>query len=267
MKPDRPYIIAELAQSHGGSIGQALLLMEACAKSGATAVKFQDHRWEYAKAEHPPTVDHLLTLGRGAETRFEYLERCQFRTEDWHWLRDAAHYFGLDFIVSPFSVDAARDLSDLVDCWKVASGQVNNSEMQSVMAENGKPVFISHGLHCEEKTFGIIWRGPVIHMACTSMYPTPPEAWHVRYLDYQGYSDHSPPGSTASVLAMSSEDSGAEFFERHIHPGKYTYHNDRVCSLDPDQFADYCRDLRNAWTALHEPKTPDLEAMKGYFLK
>jgi N,N'-diacetyllegionaminate synthase len=261
MNPARPYIIAELAQSHGGSIGQALLLMQAIAEAGATAVKFQDHRWEESPAEHPPSNDPLLDLGRDAETRFEYLERGQFRTEEWHWLRDKAHDLGLDFIVSPFSVDAARDLVDLVDCWKVASGQVLNHEMHTVMQHSGKPVLWSRGLSPELPKC----RLNPIYFACTSTYPNPPKTWKVEDSAYEeGYSDHSEPGSTASVMALSL---GAHYFERHVHPGAWTYHNDRLVSLDPGQFADYVRDLKNAWVALHEAETPDVEAMKGYFLK
>jgi N-acetylneuraminate synthase/N,N'-diacetyllegionaminate synthase len=100
------YIIAEQGSVADGSLGNALRLIEECAKAGADATKLQDHRFEKIKGDPP------WFTGVG-EQRGDYLKRTSFNQEQWREIREAATFWNVDLIVSPFSVEAVRLLEEL----------------------------------------------------------------------------------------------------------------------------------------------------------
>lgn len=264
-----PYIIAELGQSHGGCPGQALMLAEACAQAGANAVKFQDHRWGVPKAEHPPSEDYLLELPRKLVARPEYLERRMFQTDVWDVLAHEVKALGADFIVSPFSATAAEEQADRVTAWKVASGQVTNEPMLRVMAETSKRVFWSNGMDLAEPPEWLTAKCDVVRMACTSSYPMHPRVWLNWDAGVAGFSDHSHfrYGANAALLYLAR---GVRYFERHVHPGLHTFHNDREVSLTPQELVRYVGALQMAAEALESEhdeavRAEEVAPARGYF--
>lgn len=118
------YIIAEIGQTHEGSVNQCIAFIDAIKKAGANAVKFQMH---IADEESSPNEEWRTKFSFQDATRYDYWKRMEFSLQQWQTIRNYAKEKKLDFICSPFSEKAVDYLSLLnVDAWKVGSGEVTS---------------------------------------------------------------------------------------------------------------------------------------------
>src|SRR5439155_15771474 len=109
--PGQPcFVVAEVAQAHDGSLGTAHAYIDAAARAGADAVKFQTH---IAAAESTPGEPWRVKFSLQDASRYEYWKRMEFTEEQWVGLKTHADQRGLKFISSPFSMEA-EDLLDRV---------------------------------------------------------------------------------------------------------------------------------------------------------
>src|SRR4051812_43471362 len=69
------FIIAEVAQAHDGSLGMAHAFIDAAARTGADAIKFQTH---IASAESTPSEPWRIKFSSQDETRYDYWKRMEF---------------------------------------------------------------------------------------------------------------------------------------------------------------------------------------------
>ena len=235
-------VIAEVAQSHDGSLGMAHAFIDAAARAGADAIKFQTH---IASAESTPSEPWRKPFSAQDATRLDYWRRMEFSEEGWHELRKHAQERELLFLSSPFSL-AALELLDRVGVagWKVASGEINNHAMLDQMADTGLPVMLSTGMSQEEEIQASVERirargVPLAVLQCTSMYPCPPEwvgvdlipRFRERFACAVGLSDHSAtiyPGLAAATL-------GVEVLEVHLTLSREMFGPDVIASLTPGE--------------------------------
>src|SRR5262247_2170521 len=68
-------IVAEVAQAHDGSLGTAHAFIDACARAGADAIKFQTH---IAAAESTPGEPWRVKFSRQGASRYDYWKRMAF---------------------------------------------------------------------------------------------------------------------------------------------------------------------------------------------
>src|SRR5215467_9214956 len=134
-------IVAEVAQAHDGSLGTAHAFIDACARAGADAIKFQTH---IAAAESSPGEPWRIKFSRQDASRYDYWKRMEFTEEQWAGLALHAKERGLIFLSSPFSSEAMDLLDRLgMEAWKVGSGEIGNTPLIQRMAKTGKPVLLS----------------------------------------------------------------------------------------------------------------------------
>src|SRR6059058_4469528 len=116
-QPDaRCLIVGEVAQAHDGSLGTAHAFIDACARAGADAIKFQTH---IATAESTPGEPWRVKFSRQDASRYDYWKRMEFTEEQWHGLKHHADERGLLFLSSPFSMEAVELLERVgVAAWK-----------------------------------------------------------------------------------------------------------------------------------------------------
>src|SRR5271167_597036 len=125
--PNSCLIIGEVAQAHDGSLGTAHAYIDAIARSGAKAVKFQTH---IAAAESTPGEPWRIRFSYQDASRYAYWKRMEFTEEQWSGLKRHAEEKGLEFLSSPFSIEAAKMLQRIgVRAWKVASGEISNTPL------------------------------------------------------------------------------------------------------------------------------------------
>lgn len=119
-----PFIIAEVAKSHEGSLGQAMAFIDIAADCGASAVKFQTHIASEESTIHEPW---RVKFSLQDSSRYNYWERMSFPKSWWQLLKERADEKSLVFLSSPFSVKAVEWLDDLnIPAWKLASDELDN---------------------------------------------------------------------------------------------------------------------------------------------
>src|SRR5215813_14314155 len=89
------YIVAEIAQAHDGSLGTAHAFIDACARAGADAIKFQTH---IAAAESTPGEPWRVKFSRQDASRYDYWKRMEFTEEKCHGLKQHADESGIQFL-------------------------------------------------------------------------------------------------------------------------------------------------------------------------
>lgn len=222
-KEQRCLIVCEVAQNHDGSFGMAHSFIDAIAKTGADAVKFQTH---IAAAESTSAEPWRVPFSVQDASRYDYWKRMEFSEEQWQGLRRHAQEVGLEFISSPFSIEAVDLLSRVgVTAWKVASGEVTDDPMLERMAKTGLPILLSTGMSPVKEIDHAVQRIksaglPLMVLQCTSSYPCPAEKiglnlipfFRERYGCSVGLSDHS--GAIYAGLAAAAK--GIEGLEVHV---------------------------------------------------
>jgi N,N'-diacetyllegionaminate synthase len=250
-------VVAEVGMAHDGSLGMAHAYIDAVAKAGAEAVKFQRHRPEDGGSWR------LRPAYCQDETRNDYWRRTAFEDDQWRSLAWHAQEVGLIFLCSAFSIESAAALVPLVPAWKIASGQIANTRMVEYMVVSGKPAIISTGMATDHELDEVAAR--FIHrviLHSTSLYPTPIEQvdlWRIRRLSARynapaGLSDHS--GTIWPALAAATM--GAAMVEVHVTFSREAYGPDTASSITISELAQLCEGIR----AIRQAQQPvDREAL------
>lgn len=222
--PGHPcFVIAEIAQGHDGSLGTAHAYIEAIARTGADAIKFQTH---IAAAESTPSEPFRVRFSPQDDTRYAYWKRMEFSEKQWRDLADHATNQGLIFLSTPFSQEAMELLDRIgTPAWKVGSGEVTNHPLIERMARTGKPILLSSGMSKWKELDAAIATirsvdTPFAVFQCTTAYPCHPERLGLnlipvirdRYRSPVGLSDHS--GTIFSGLAATAL--GVNMLEVHV---------------------------------------------------
>jgi N,N'-diacetyllegionaminate synthase len=237
--PDAPcLIVGEIAQAHDGSLGMAHAYIDAVARAGADAVKFQTH---IASAESSPEEPFRVKFSQQDTTRYDYWKRMEFTPEQWAGLAEHAREKSLLFLSSPFSEEAIDLLNELdMPAWKVASGEVNNPLLWERILKTRLPIILSTGMSTFEEidqSVGLIKSNQVAFavLQCTSKYPVLPEEiglnliphFRSRYSCPVGLSDHS--GKLYAGLAAATL--GANIIEVHVTFNREMFGPDVQASL------------------------------------
>jgi N,N'-diacetyllegionaminate synthase len=254
------FIIAEIAQAHDGSLGMAHAYIDAVAKTGCNAIKFQTHIAEAESSIHEP---FRVKFSKQDASRFDYWKRMEFSIKEWKELKAHCDLVGLEFMSSPFS-NAAVDLLEEVGVkrYKVGSGEVNNFVLLNKIAQTKKPVIISSGMSSFnelDKTINFLKSKNVDYsiLQCTTSYPTEPAQFGLnviqelknRYKVPVGFSDHSS-SIEACIAAITL---GAEILEFHVVFNKEMFGPDVKASLTMEETTTLVKALKNIETAIQTP--------------
>ncbi len=255
-----PYLIAEIAQAHDGSLGTAHAYIDAVAKTGVSAIKFQMHIAEAESSEFEP---FRVNFSYEDATRFDYWKRMEFSAWQWRGLKDHCDQVGLDFICSPFSLKAVDELEKLnVSCYKIGSGEVTNLLLLEKIAQTKRPVIISSGMsnykELDQAVAVFKMNGTDITvLQCTTAYPTTPEQYGLnvmselrsRYQVRVGFSDHSAQIHTGiAAIAL-----GAEVLEFHVVFHNQSFGPDAAASLSLEQTSALVTSADAIYKSLHTP--------------
>lgn len=194
------FVVAEVAQAHDGSLGTAHAYIDAAARAGADAVKFQTH---LAHAESTPGEPFRVKFSKQDASRYDYWKRMEFTEAQWAGLKEHCDEKNVAFLSSPFSMQAVELLTRVgVPAWKVGAGEVNNLPMLEKLRATGKPVILSSGMSAwseMDAAVEAVGKGNCAVLQCTTSYPCPPEKLglnviaqlRARYGTPVGLSDHS----------------------------------------------------------------------------
>ena len=246
------YVIAEVGQAHDGSLGFAHSFVDIAAKRGADAVKFQMH---IASAESSAFESWRVKFSQQDDDRYSYWKRMEFTADQWSGLKSHCDEVGVDFLCSPFSIEAVNVLQQMgVKDFKIASGETTNFLMLDLINSIAERIYLSSGMSDVDETSQALTRFDdsekrVAVLQCQSRYPVPlAECGANEMADLRekfpghvlGLSDHS--GSVLPSLYAFTQ--GARVFEVHICLHKEQFGPDTSSSLTPDEFESLVESLR-----------------------
>ena len=217
------FVIAEVAQSHDGSLDLAHTYIDAAADAGANAIKFQAH---IASEESTLDENFRVKFSSQDKTRYDYWKRMEFSFDEWKQLIAHAETRGLVFLCSPFSLAAVSMLQKLgVVGWKIGAGEVASSLLLDHLKKLNQPLLLSTGMIDWEEIDAIVSdlrlsSSPFALFQCTSKYPTPIEEVGINIISQLkskyncpvGLSDHS--GNPFVAIAAASQ--GCHLLEVHV---------------------------------------------------
>jgi N-acetylneuraminate synthase len=258
MKVNKTFIIAEIAQAHEGSLGIAHSYIDALAKTGVDAIKFQTH---IANAESSVFEAFRVNFSYEDVTRMEYWKRMEFTLEQWKGLKDHCDHVGVEFMSSPFSCAAVDLLEEIgVLRYKIGSGELNNYLMLHKIVATGKPIILSSGMsdYSElEQTINFLlpFGNELSLLQCTTAYPTVPSQWGLGEIKkltdkFQipiGFSDHSA-GIVAPLAAVAM---GASIIEFHVVFNKEMFGPDAKASLTIEETKELVNGVRSIEASIH----------------
>lgn len=255
-------IVAELSANHGNDLSLALETVEAFATAGADAIKVQTFRPESLcmNIHNDYFGPRKKGLWKGKTLWEIYSEGAL--PYDWHWqIQEVCKKRGIEFFSSPFDLNAVDFLSAMnIPRYKIASMEINDLPLIRKAASQGKPMIISTGLgdvQDVERAVDACFKvgnNDVTLLKCTSSYPaTLSEANLLTIPDMAkrfgvsvGVSDHT----LGFVVPVLSVGLGATFIEKHVVLDKTRNTLDAAFSMDPAEFLNMVKRVREAEEAL-----------------
>ena len=244
----RPYIIAEAGVNHNGSVEMALEIIECAADAGADCVKFQAFSAEQLVTEDAPKASYQYDPHNPSQSQYEMLKNLELGPDNFALLAEHCKRFQIDFLVTPFSIEWAKQLLDYnVSAFKVSSSHVTSLDFLEKLGSLNLPVILSTGMSdLDEVAAAVSVLSHVNKLAlmhCVSLYPTPFDKANLRAIrtlskEFKvptGFSDHTMETITGALAVAA----GAVILEKHFTLDKDLPGPDHACSLTPDDLQQY----------------------------
>jgi len=142
------YIIAEAGVNHNGSRDMAFQLVEAAAKAGADAVKFQTFRAENLVTKVAQKASYQKQTTDGDESQFSMLKQLELTHEIHRELIGYCQDKGIDFLSTAFDSESlgflVKDLG--LSTLKISSGEITNGPLLLEYALTGCDLILSTGM-------------------------------------------------------------------------------------------------------------------------
>ena len=246
-------IIAEVAQGFEGNFQQSKLLIKAAAKSGANSVKFQ---LVYADELATPSYKY-----------FNLFKNLEMDENNWRELKTYADELGINLYLDIFglkSLSLAEKIN--VEVVKIHGTDITNINLLSSLSKSKvKKIIIGvGGAEWQEikKAILILKNKELIILLGFQGYPTKTDTNQLERLKYLknkikkinsnfkiGYADHPIENYMFNTIAVLAIGAGARVIEKHITLGKVMELEDYESALNPDDFFDFSKIVRNAYEA------------------
>ncbi len=260
--PGHPcFIIAEAGVNHNGDLALAKRLIEAAAKAGADAVKFQTFRGERLVSPTARKAAYQTAATGAHESQLDMIRRLELPDVAFGELKRHCTACGVLFLSTPFDEESADLLEDLgVAAFKIPSGEVTNLPLLAHVGRKGKPVILSTGMSTLEEVRAAVdtlrqaGAQDVVVLHCVSSYPADPADANLRAMATLadafhapvGYSDHTP----GIEVALAAAALGACVIEKHVTLDRTLPGPDHRASLEPVELAALIRGVRTVESAL-----------------
>lgn len=257
------FIIAEAGVNHNGRVEDALRMVEAAARAGADAVKFQTFKAERLVSASAPKAEYQKLRTDASENQLEMLRRLELDHAAHEAVAARCREHDILFLSSPFDEPSVDELAALgVPLFKIPSGEITNLPLLRKIGGMGREVILSTGMSTldEVRDAAAILRDAGLPdesltvLQCNTEYPTPFEQVNLRAmrtlqraLDVRvGYSDHTV-GIEACIAATAL---GAQVLEKHFTLDRSRPGPDHAASLEPDELSAMIAAVRNVEAAL-----------------
>ena len=271
------FIIAEAGVNHNGSLDLAYQLIDVAKDAEADAVKFQTFKAENVVSKLADKAEYQKKTTGSDQSQLEMIKKLEISFEDFVKLKKYCDKKEIMFLSTPFDYQSIDFLYDLVDIYKIPSGEIINYPYLKHIADKNKSIIMSTGManlgEIEEaintiREVNLKVKISLLH--CTTNYPTPYEEVNLKAMQTLavafklpvGYSDHTL-GIEVPVAAVAM---GAKVIEKHFTLDKNLPGPDHKASLEPDELKGMVKAIRNIEVALGDgikkPNKSEIEIMK-----
>ncbi len=256
------FIIAEISANHRQSLAIAKELVLAAKASGADAVKTQTFTPETITFNSRKGAFLIKGVSPWAGRTLHELYQEAFLPWEWQAeLKELAGSLGLAFLSTPFDKTSVDFLEKLgVPAYKIASFELVDIPLIKEAAKRGKPLLLSTGMANEAEIAEAVSAAKgagceaLALLKCVSGYPARPEEMNLRTLAdmasrfdvVAGLSDHS----LDALLPAFAVAAGACIVEKHLTLKRADGGLDAGFSLEPNEFAEMSKSIRDAEKAL-----------------
>ena len=255
------YIIAEMSANHAGSFDRAKEIIHAAKEAGADCIKLQTYTPDTMTIDCDNKYFHISDGTWEGENLYQLYEKAY---TPWEWqpdLKKEAKKAGLDFLSTPFDPSSVDFLEGIgVECYKIASFELVDIPLIEYIASKNKPIIMSTGMSTLgeiEDAVNAIRRGgnnELVLLRCASAYPAITDEMNLMTMKNMGevfgvpvgLSDHSM-GSVGAVAAVAL---GARVIEKHFCLSREIENPDASFSMNPEEFAQMVKDIRQAEMAI-----------------
>lgn len=255
------YVIAEMSANHAGSLARAKEIIHAAKESGADCIKIQTYTPDTMTIDCDNDYFKISEGTWDGENLYHLYEKAY---TPWEWqqeLKEEAAKTGIDFLSTPFDKTSVDFLEGLgVACYKIASFELVDLPLISYIALKGKPIIMSTGMstlgEIEQavQTIQDTGNSQLALLRCASAYPAITDDMNLKTMQNMeqifqvpvGLSDHSM-GSVGAVTAVAL---GAKIIEKHFCMDRAIENPDSSFSMNPAEFAQMVKDIRQAEQAI-----------------
>lgn len=257
----KPYIIAEAGVNHEGSMDIAKRLVDEAKEGGADAIKFQTYKAQTLASKNSPA--YWDTTKEPTTSQYELFKKHDsFWFDEMSELKEYCDEVGIEFMSTPFDIESANFLNDLMDVFKISSSDLTNKPFIEYICKFNKPIILSTGAsHLYEIQEAVSWiekyNNPLALLHCVLNYPTPDENANLGMIlglkkafpdKIIGYSDHTLPQDMkvceiATLL-------GSVIIEKHFTHDKSLPGNDHYHAMDKDDLKIFRKNVDRIFTLL-----------------
>lgn len=251
------FVVGEIGINHNGSVDTTKALIDAAARAGVDAVKFQKRTPEICVPRDQ--WDKMRDTPWGRMSYIDYRHRMEFSREQFAEIDAYCRSKSILWFASCWdepSVDFIEHFAP--PAYKAASASLTDIDLLRKMKSTGRPLMISTGMSTMDEIREAVAELDTDNLLIahsTSAYPCTTKELNLRVIPNLmrmfpecpiGYSGHEP-GLTPTLTAVSL---GATFVERHITIDRSMWGSDQAASLEPAALAELVRQIREVELAL-----------------
>ena len=271
------FIIAEAGVNHNGRLDLAYQLIDVAKDAGADAVKFQTFKAENVVSRLADKAEYQKKTTGSYKSQLEMIKKLEISFEDFVKLKKYCDKKGIMFLSTPFDHQSIDFLYNLIDIYKIPSGEIVNYPYLKHVAAKNKPLIMSTGManlgEIEEAINtirSVNSKAKISLLHCTTNYPASYEEVNLSAMQTLaaafklsvGYSDHTL-GIEVPVAAVAM---GAKIIEKHFTLDKNLPGPDHKASLEPGELKEMVKAIRNIEMALGDgikkPNKSEIEIME-----
>lgn len=251
----RTIIIAEAGVNHNGDLETAKKMIDIAEECGADYVKFQTADIDSLVIDKAPLANYQRENLMSDCSQKEMISQLMLPFEAFDVLANYCREKRIDFLSTPFDINSIRFLNNIVNVWKIPSGEITNVPYLVEIAKTNKEVFLSTGMSSlDEVDFAYkILRengsGKITILHCTTQYPAPIDEINLNAMltmkDFfhseVGYSDHT----VGIEIALAAVAMGATVIEKHFTLDRNMNGPDHKASIEPNELKRMISAIRN----------------------
>jgi N,N'-diacetyllegionaminate synthase len=271
------FIIAEAGINHNGRLDLAYELVDVAKEAGADAIKFQTFKAENVVSRVADKAEYQKKATSSDESQLEMIKKLELSFDDFVKLKIYCDKKGIMFLSTPFDHQSIDFLYNLIDIYKIPSGEIINYPYLKHIAAKNKHIIMSTGManlgeieEAIDTIRSVNSEAQISLLHCTTNYPTPYEEVNLKAMQTLaaafklpiGYSDHTL-GIEVPIAAVAM---GAKLIEKHFTLDKKLTGPDHRASLEPGELKEMIKAIRNIEKALGDgikkPNKSEIEIMK-----